>query len=71
MRITKALRRRIKIIVTCLSVAMALYVGISILGAAATMQLPRLPLKSSPAFVGLTFQDVAFKSRVDTIPLKG
>ena len=71
MFLIRALRRKIKIIITCLSVVLALYIGLSVLGAAATMQLPRLPVNGSPASVGLTFQDVVFNSRIDAVSLKG
>jgi len=50
---------------------MAIYVGTSILGAATAMDIPRLPLNGSPASIGLTFQDVAFESRIDKITLNG
>jgi uncharacterized protein len=63
--------RRIKIIVTCVAVIMAVYAGVSVLGAATAMDIPRLPLNGSPASVGLAFQDVVFDSRVDKISLKG
>ena len=71
MVLIRLLRRRIKIIIACISVILALYLGLSVLGAAATMQLPRLPVNVSPASVGLTFQDVAFAARIDAIDLKG
>ena len=71
MVLIRLLRRRFKIIIACISVILALYLGLSVLGAAATMQLPRLPVNGSPASVGLTFQDVDFAARVDAIDLKG
>ena len=71
MQLTLARRRKIKIAVTCLAVIMAVYVGTSVLGAAAAMGIPRLPLIASPASIGLTFQNVSFDSRVDKVPLDG
>ena len=71
MHLVRVLRRSTKVAVTGLAVVLAVYVGTSTLGAAALMQIPRLPLVGSPASVGLTFQDVAFASRVDGVPLKG
>ena len=63
--------RRIKIIVTCFAIVIAIYIGTSTLGAAAAMSIPRLPLNGSPASVGLVFQNVSFDSRVDKVPLDG
>ena len=71
MRVTQAQRRIIKIIVTCFAVIIAIYAGTSVLGAATAMDIPRLPLNGSPASVGLSFQDVAFDSRVDKVHLEG
>ena len=71
MQLTQARRRGIKITVTCLVVIMAVCAGTSVLGAAAAMGIPRLPLIASPASVGLTFQNVSFDSRVDKVPLDG
>ena len=71
MQLTQARRRGIKIVVTCLAVIMAVYMGTSVLGAAAAMGIPRLPLIASPASVGLTFQNISFDSRVDKVPLDG
>ena len=63
--------RKIRVIVICLAVIMATYIGTSTLGAATAMSIPRLPLKGSPASVGLTFQNVSFDSRVDKVALNG
>jgi len=71
LQLTQARRRGIKIVVTCLAVIMAVYMGTSVLGAAAAMGIPRLPLIASPASVGLTFQNISFYSRVDKVPLDG
>ena len=64
-------QRKIKIIAICLAVIVAIYIGTSTLGAATAMSIPRLPLKGSPASVGLTFQNVSFDSRVDRVDLDG
>ena len=71
MRLSQARRRRIKIIGTCLAIVMAIYAGTAVLGAATAMDIPRLPLNGSPASVGLAFQDAAFESRIDDVPLSG
>jgi len=71
LRSAQAQRRRIKIIITCLAIVVAIYVGTAVLGAATAMEIPRLPLNGSPASVGLAFQDVAFESRIDDVPLSG
>jgi uncharacterized protein len=71
MRLFQARHKTIKITVTVLAIMMALYAGISILGASAAMDIPRLPVNGSPASVGLTFQNVAFDSREDKVLLKG
>ena len=64
-------RINIKIAATVFSSILVVYVGTSMFGASACMQIPRLPLVGSPAFVGLSFQDVSFTSRVDHVELKG
>lgn len=71
MRFFQMLNNRQKIAITWFSAILAIYVGASILGAAALMHIPRLPVNSSPASVGLVFEDVVFNSRVDAINLKG
>ena len=71
MHLFQAGRRRIKLVVTCLAVMLAIYLGTSTLGAATAMSIPRLPLKGSPASVGLTYQNVSFDSRVDKVFLDG
>ena len=65
------LRSKQKIVITWLSAFVAIYMGVSILGAATSMQIPRLPVIGSPTSVGLVSQDVVFNSRVDNISLKG
>ncbi len=47
------------------------YTGLSTFGAMAAMEIPRLPVEGSPTAVGLTYNDIAFTSRVDYIQLKG
>lgn len=71
MRLFRPLHGRLKIIVTVIASIMALYVGLSVLGAAASMRIPRLPLNDSPDSAGLVYQDVSFISRIDSIRLKG
>jgi len=71
MHLSKVMRGHIKIAAMVLASVLAVYVGFSILGAAASMQIPRLPVNGSPVAVGLNYQDVSFVSRVDRITLKG
>ena len=52
-------------------VVLVAYMGLSVYGARAAMEIPRLPLNDSPASVGLNYEDVAFTSRVDSVLLKG
>jgi alpha-beta hydrolase superfamily lysophospholipase len=54
-----------------LAVAAFLYAGLSFLGGALVMQIPRLPLTGSPAAAGLDYESVAFPARGDGIMLKG
>ncbi|MFC2016993.1 alpha/beta hydrolase [Chloroflexota bacterium] len=53
------------------AVALATYTGLSIFGAIAIMEIPRLPLNGSPASVGLAYEDISFTSRDDGVILKG
>jgi uncharacterized protein len=71
LRLTQSKRLRIKMVVTCLAVIIALYGGTSVTGAAIAMDIPRLPINGSPASVGLAFHGVTFDSRIDKIPLEG
>jgi pimeloyl-ACP methyl ester carboxylesterase len=59
-----------KVAARVVAIALAAYVGLSIFGAAALMEVPRLPLHSSPASVGLAYEEVSFASR-DEIVLRG
>ena len=61
----------IKIVARILASIVAVYVGISILSASASMKIPRIPLQASPSSVGLVFEDITFTSRVDHISLGG
>lgn len=54
-----------------IAVVLVAYMGLSVYGARAAMEIPRLPLNDSPASVGLNYEDVAFTSRVDSVLLKG
>jgi pimeloyl-ACP methyl ester carboxylesterase len=58
---------------TAISIAIvfAVYIGLSIYGAIAAMEIPRLPLNDSPASVGLAYEDVSFTSRDDNVVLRG
>ncbi len=48
-----------------------LYAGLSALGAALVMRVPRLPLTATLAGTGLKYESVSFPSRVDGALLKG
>lgn len=63
--------RIIKVTSIVLVVILLLYISLSIFGAVAAMDIPRLPVKGSPDSVGLTYENVAFHSRGDGILLKG
>jgi hypothetical protein len=68
----RSLHVDIKMNATIFASVLAIYVGASIFGASACMRIPRLPLQeSSPASVGLEFQNVSFTSRTDGVELKG
>jgi dienelactone hydrolase len=70
-RFFQMLRNKRKIAITWFSSFLAIYVGVSTLGAATSMQIPRLPVIGSPGSAGLVFQEVVFNSRVDATSLKG
>lgn len=61
----------VKIALRILSIAVILYIGLSILGAILMMEIPCLPVNGSPASVGLAYSDVSFPTRDDHITLKG
>jgi pimeloyl-ACP methyl ester carboxylesterase len=65
--------RLIKIIAIVVGAMLVLYGGLSIFGAHAAMEIPRLPLEEefSPADLGLDYEDVSFTSREDNVVLKG
>lgn len=63
--------RLFRIVAIVLAVFLTIYTGLSAFGAMAAMEIPRLPLKGSPASVGLAYQDVSFNSRAGNILLKG
>jgi uncharacterized protein len=63
--------RFVKIILRTIIALVILYIGLSILGAILVMSIPRLPVKGSPASVGLPYNDVSFPARNDNITLKG
>jgi uncharacterized protein len=63
--------RRVKILGLTLAVLAFLYTGLSIFGAVAAIPMARLPVTGSPAQVGLAFEEVAFHTRGDNLPLRG
>jgi len=63
--------RLFKVLATILAVFLLIYTGLSVFGAVAAMEIPRLPVKGSPSDVGLAYQDVSFTSRIDNLLLKG
>jgi pimeloyl-ACP methyl ester carboxylesterase len=63
--------RLIKVTAIGIAIILVLYTGLSIYGATAAMEIPRLPLNNSPASVGLAYKDVSFTSRVDNVVLRG
>jgi pimeloyl-ACP methyl ester carboxylesterase len=52
-------------------ICLAVYLGVSAIIAAATIWILRVPLPDTPASSGMTYEDVAFNSRVDSVSLKG
>lgn len=65
--------RLVKITAIVIAVILVIYIGLSIYGAKAAMEIPRLPLEvnSSPASLGLAYEDVSFTSRDDGVLLRG
>ena len=65
--------RLVKITAIVIAVILVLYIGLSVYGARAAMEIPRLPLEanSSPASIGLACEDVTFTSRDDGVVLRG
>ena len=60
-----------KIVGIILAVVFILYLVLSVVGSIFIMDIPRLPLNTSPTSVGLTYEDVSFPSRGDDVLLKG
>jgi fermentation-respiration switch protein FrsA (DUF1100 family) len=58
-------------IVIAIAAILAVYLAISAYIAHSLMKVPRLPLGDNPASVGLSYEDVAFPSRVDKLTLRG
>jgi pimeloyl-ACP methyl ester carboxylesterase len=54
-----------------LAVILFLYLGLSILGSVLIMHIPRLPVNVSPSSVSLTYEEVSFSGRGDSLTLKG
>ena len=59
------------LVILLLILILVAYLGVSSYGAVTVMKISRVPLEQSPATVGLTYEDIAFPSRVDNVPLKG
>ena len=51
-------------------VILVVYITLSFSGTIAMMQIPRLPLDTSPASVGLVYEDVSFASRDSKVVLR-
>jgi len=60
-----------KKVIIFLFILFTLYAVLSVLGASAAINLPRLPVKDSPYSVGLSYENVSFQARDDNITLKG
>ena len=71
MHLPQKLHKPIEITTIVFGLILTIYTGFSILGAAASMQIPRLSFEGSPASAGLNYQDVSFVSRIDKVALKG
>ncbi len=71
MLLPEKINRPTKAIAIVFVIILTIYTGFSILGAAASMQIPRLSFQGSPASAGLNYQDVSFVSRIDKVTLKG
>ena len=63
--------RIIKVTAFGIAIILVLYIGLSVYGATAAMEIPHLPLNNSPASVGLAYEDVSFTSRDDGVVLRG
>ncbi len=63
--------RLFRVVAVVLAAFLLIYTGLSVFGAVAAMEIPRLPVKGSPSEVGLAYEDVSFNSRVDNLLLKG
>lgn len=71
MHLPEKIHRPTKTIAIVFVIILTIYIGFSILGAAASMQIPRLLVEGSPALARLSYQDVSFVSRIDRVNLKG
>ncbi len=60
-----------KITARIVAAVFAFYVLLLVLGSILTMELPRVPLDTSPSSVGLNYEDVSFLSRGDSLQLSG
>jgi pimeloyl-ACP methyl ester carboxylesterase len=64
------IRRHARAILIAISITLIIYTGLSVFGAVAAVEIPRLALSGSPASVGLDYEDIAFPSR-DNLTLRG
>src|SRR5947209_5013213 len=60
-----------KILIVLAALLLVVYAVVSIAAAYNLTHPTRSPLKTTPAQYGLEYQDVAFRSTVDTVPLSG
>ena len=60
-----------KTAIISIAAALVIYLGLSIFGAIAVMEIPRLPVNESPESHGLGYQDVTFTSRGKSVLLRG
>ena len=66
-----AYRRRLRIGLAAILVALLAYAGVSVVVADQVTKPYRRPLASSPAVFGLQYEDVTFPSTDDAVPLRG
>jgi uncharacterized protein len=64
----KKLLKIVSIAVACLAVV---YLGLSALGSYKAMVIPRIPVTYQAGDLGVTYEDVSFKTRTDGLTLKG
>jgi pimeloyl-ACP methyl ester carboxylesterase len=64
-------RKALTITLRVVLVTLGLYVVLVVVGTLLAMELPRVPVKGTPAQVGLVYLDVSFASRDTAVTLKG